>query len=69
MTLSNDPNQTNGYGTYGYGVEEDETTGYSSSANQGNYDDGYQENIYDQSNLADSAWTDSAANPNPQLEL
>jgi hypothetical protein len=37
------------------------------TAKQGNFEDGYQENIYDETNLGDTAWTDNAANPNPQL--
>ena len=37
------------------------------TAKQGNFEDGYQENIYDETNLGDNAWTDTAANPNPQL--
>jgi hypothetical protein len=47
------------------------TVGYSSSkeVRQGNFDNAYQENVYDLSNLADTPWTDSAVRPNPQLEL
>jgi hypothetical protein len=33
---------------------------------QGNFDNAYSENIYDISNTYDSAYTDSATNPNPK---
>lgn len=60
-----------GYSKSGYESEPDLTVGYSSSTEvrQGNFDNAYQENVYDLSNLADSPWTDSAVRPNPQLEL
>ncbi|HAZ46411.1 MAG TPA: hypothetical protein DDW76_32230 [Cyanobacteria bacterium UBA11369] len=63
--------QKSGYNNSGYSSGTEETSGYATQKNvvQGNFDDGYQENIYDQSNLADNAWTDSAVRPNPQLEL
>lgn len=38
------------------------------ASKQGNFEDSYRENIYDCSNLADNAWTDTAANPNPLLK-
>jgi hypothetical protein len=55
----------------GYESELNLTVGYSSprEVRQGNFDDAYQENVYDLSNLADTPWTDSAVRPNPQLEL
>ncbi len=34
---------------------------------QDNFEDGYRENIYDETNLGDNALTDTFANPNPQL--
>jgi len=62
-----------GYGNSGY---NNESSGYGNSgynktpeAKQGNFDDGYRENVYDRYNLGDSAYTDSVTNPNPQLEL
>ncbi|MEG4520820.1 MULTISPECIES: hypothetical protein [unclassified Microcoleus] len=60
-----------GYNNSGYESEADLTVGYSPSkeVRQGNFDDAYQENIYDLSNLADTPWTDSAVRPNPQFEL
>ncbi|MEG3864699.1 hypothetical protein QUA43_17350 [Microcoleus sp. N9_B4] len=60
-----------GYNNSGYESAPDLTVGYSSSkeVRQGNFDNGYQENVYDLSNLADTSWTDSAVRPNPQLEL
>ncbi|MEG4032142.1 MULTISPECIES: hypothetical protein [unclassified Microcoleus] len=60
-----------GYSKSGYESEPDLTVSYSSSTEvrQGNFDDAYQENVYDLSNLADTPWTDSAVRPNPQLEL
>jgi hypothetical protein len=60
-----------GYNNSGYESASDLTVGYSSSreVSQGNFDDAYQENVYDLSNLADTPWTDSAVRPNPQLEL
>jgi hypothetical protein len=59
------------YTPSGYSIDPVETSGYSppEKVNQGNFDNAYQENIYDLSNLADNAWTDSASRPNPQLEL
>ncbi|NES97405.1 MAG: hypothetical protein F6K32_19725 [Desertifilum sp. SIO1I2] len=59
------------YNNSGYLSDVEETLGYTSAqqAEQGNFDDGYQENIYDLSNLADNVWTDSAAHSNPQFEL
>jgi len=59
-----------GYSKSGYESEPDLTVGYSSCTEvcQGNFDDAYQENVYDLSNLADTPWTDSAVRPNPQLE-
>jgi hypothetical protein len=56
----------------GYSNEKDENSGYKSSkTKQGNYEDGYQENIYDRTNLLDTTYTDSSscANPQSQLEL
>ena len=55
----------------GYESEPNLTVGYSSprEVRQGNFDDAYQENVYDLSNLADTPWTDSAVRSNPQLEL
>ena len=60
-----------GYNNSGYESEPDLTVGYSPSkeVRQGNFDDAYQENVYDLSNLADTPWTDSAVRPNPQFEL
>ena len=60
-----------GYINSGYESEPDLTVGYSPSkeVRQGNFDDAYQENVYDLSNLADTPWTDSAVRPNPQFEL
>lgn len=60
-----------GYKNSGYTSDEEDTLGYASphKVEQGNFDDGYQENVYDLSNLADTAWTDSATRSNPQLEL
>ena len=60
-----------GYNNSGYESEPDLTVGYSPSkeVRQGNFDDAYQENIYDLSNLADTPWTDSAVRSNPQFEL
>jgi hypothetical protein len=60
-----------GYSKSGYESEPDLKVGYSSSTEvrQGNFDNAYQENVYDLSNLADTPWTDSAVRPNPQLEL
>ena len=45
-----------GYSKSGYESEPDLTVGYSSSTEvrQGNFDDAYQENVYDLSNLADT---------------
>lgn len=59
-----------GYQNSGYYADED-TLGYASpeKVHQGNFDDGYQENVYDSSNLADSAWTDSPTRSNTQFEL
>ena len=63
-----DPNL--GYNNSGYASDED-TLVYASDkkVKQGNFDNGYQENVYDLSNLADNAWTDSDANSNPQFEI
>jgi len=60
-----------GYNNSGYESAPDLTVGYSSpkEVRQGNFDNAYQENVYDLSNLADTPWTDSAVRPNPQLEL
>lgn len=60
-----------GYNNSGYESEPDLTVGYSPSkeVRQGNFDDAYQENIDDLSNLADTPWTDSAVRSNPQFEL
>lgn len=60
-----------GYNNSGYESTPDLTVGYSSSkeVRQGNFDNAYQENVYDLSNLADTPWTDSAVRPNPHLEL
>ncbi len=60
-----------GYNNSGYESEPDLNVGYSPSkeVRQGNFDDAYQENIYDLSNLADTPWTDSAVRSNPQFEL
>lgn len=60
-----------GYTNSGYESEPDLTVGYSPSkeVRQGNFDDAYQENVYDLSNLADTPWTDSAVRSNPQFEL
>ncbi len=60
-----------GYNSSGYESEPDLTVGYSPSkeVRQGNFDDAYQENIDDLSNLADTPWTDSAVRSNPQFEL
>lgn len=68
-TPSVEPNS--GYNNSGYESQPDLTAGYSSpkEVSQGNFDDAYQENVYDLSNLADTPWTDSAVRPNPQLEL
>lgn len=63
----NESAYTSGYGPSGYDKESDESDRSGYGTGQGNYHDGYRENIYDQSNLADTAWTDSPANPNPQL--
>jgi hypothetical protein len=54
--------------------EQDERVYGVEAPKQGNFEDSYRENIYDCSNLADNAWTDTAANPNPlfkepELEL
>ena len=60
-----------GYNNSGYESQPDLAVGYSSprEVRQGNFDDAYQENVYDLSNLADTPWTDSAVRSNPQLEL
>jgi hypothetical protein len=55
-----------------YSNEKDENSGYKRpKTKQGNYEDGYQENIYDRTNLLDTTYTDSSslANPQSQLEL
>lgn len=70
-----------GYGTNGY---ETESSGYSSEGYQNNgynhqqskaynppdyFADGYQENVFEGSlNLADTPWTENAANPNPHFD-
>ena len=61
---THEPGYTSGYESSSYDGESDRS-GYGSG--QGNYQNGYRENVYDRSNLADTAWTDSPANPNPQL--
>jgi hypothetical protein len=68
-SASVEPNS--GYNNSGYESPPDLTVGYSSSkeVRQGNFDNAYQENVYDLSNLADTPWTNSAVRPNPQLEL
>lgn len=53
--------EESGYEEPGSGAGE---TGY--GGGQGNFDDGYQENVHDQSNLLDTAYADSAAKTNPQ---
>lgn len=50
-----------GYESSGYGSCD---SGYGSG--QGNFDDGYQENVHDQSNLLDTTYADSVASTNPQ---
>jgi len=66
MNSSQNNNQQNsGYRSSGYQTNSKHPYG----ANQGNHEDGYQENPYDRSNLADNAYTDTPANTNPQLEL
>lgn len=52
-------NGSSGYGNSGYSQNPE--------VRQGNFSDGYRENIYDPYNLGDTAYTDSAANPNPEL--
>ncbi len=65
---SNSGSENSGYGGTGYGDSDDNPYG-SKEADQGNFEDGDRENVYDRSNLGDNAWTDTAADPNPQLEL
>jgi hypothetical protein len=66
MNSAQNNNQRNsGYIESGYQTKDQNPYG----ANQGNYEDGYQENPYDRSNLADNAYTDTPGNTNPQLEL
>jgi len=59
------------YSNSGYHSDGYQSSGYSlpQKSLQGNFEDGYQENLCDESNLADNAWTDTATRPNPQLEL
>ena len=55
---------------YGFDSDKNKELGYKSPPpEQGNFSNGYQENVYDNSNLGDNAYTDSAAQANPQLEM
>jgi hypothetical protein len=65
MTYSN---ESFGYNSCDRDNEQDDCAYGVKAFKQGNFEDSYQENIYDCSNLADSAWTDTAANPNPLFQ-
>ena len=51
-------NDSSGYGNSGYSQMPE--------VRQGNFSDGYRENVYDSYNLGDRAYTDEAVLPNPE---
>ena len=55
-----------GYQSEGYGVEQLSYGDSSNPLQADQFRDGYQENIFE-INLGDTPYTESAANPNPQL--
>jgi hypothetical protein len=55
-----------GYQSEGYGVEQLSSGDSSNPLQADQFRDGYQENIFE-INLGDTPYTESAANPNPQL--
>lgn len=55
-----------GYQSEGYGVEQSSSGDSSNPLQADQFRDGYQENIFE-INLGDTPYTESAANPNPQL--
>jgi hypothetical protein len=61
-------NENFGYNSCDCDNEQDDRTYGVKAFKQGNFEDSDRENIYDCSNLADNAWTDTAANPNPLFQ-
>lgn len=55
-----------GYQSEGYGIEQLSSGDSSNTLQADQFRDGYQENIFE-INLGDTPYTESAANPNPQL--
>ncbi|BBD70511.1 hypothetical protein NIES4072_68790 [Nostoc commune NIES-4072] len=63
---SNNYQSGSGYQSGGYGVEQLSSGDSSNPLQTDQFRDGYQENIFE-INLGDTPYTESAANPNPQL--